>query len=282
MQSLIEEKNRIYDSCIEFEGLNHIGKIILFKQTNRNLSILYARRVLLSLLEQEKEERELFLLENPEMAIKYLKLVYFEAIFNSSQFCNNELLLRVSRIVSYLIEKSETNEKIGEFVELLYKTCIMEPLEELDKKYLNCNESKKKEFFSGMISSESNLEQPYLEFSLHLASLFMKSKNPKMMTKMMKLQILYTLIGLVTKIKGNKSLGWGLLIFCLNYTQFLREWYQANGLGKEEGIPMIFANNNIKLLHNYVNAQKMKEKAGNYSRKTQLAIELLIFLNKFQ
>ena len=113
MQSLIEEKNRIYDGCIEFEGLNNIGKIILFKQTNRNLSILYARRVVLRLLELEKEEKEIFLLENSEIAIKYLKLVYFEAIFNSSQFCNNELLLRVSRIVTDLLEKAPTNEKIA-------------------------------------------------------------------------------------------------------------------------------------------------------------------------
>ena len=92
------------------------------------------------------------------MAIKYLKLVYFEAIFNSSQFCNNELLLRVSRIVTDLLEKAENNEKIAQFVELLYKTCIIEPLEELNKKYLNPTDSKKNECFSGMISSESNLE----------------------------------------------------------------------------------------------------------------------------
>lgn len=172
MQSLIEEKNRMYDACIEFEGLNNIGKIILFKQTNRNLSILYARRVILRLLELEKEDKEIFLLENQELAVKYLKLVYFEAIFNSSQFCNNELLLRVSRIMTYYLEKAETNEKIAEFVELILKTCIVEPLEELEKKYLSNNE-KKGECFSGMISSESNLEQPYLEFSLHLATLFM-------------------------------------------------------------------------------------------------------------
>ena len=74
----------MYDACIDFEGLNSIGKIILFKQTNRNLSILYARRVILRLLELEKEDKENFLLENEELAIKYLKLIYFEAIFNSS------------------------------------------------------------------------------------------------------------------------------------------------------------------------------------------------------
>lgn len=89
-----------------------------------------------------------------------------------------------------------------------------------------------------------------------------------MAKKIVNFQILYTLVGLMTKIKGNKSLGWGLLIFCLNYTQFLREWFKNNGLNAEQGIPMIFANQNVKLIHNFVGALKMKEKSGSYSRKT--------------
>ena len=58
--------------------------MIVITSGSSALSILYARRVILRLLELEKEDKENFLLENEELAIKYLKLIYFEAIFNSS------------------------------------------------------------------------------------------------------------------------------------------------------------------------------------------------------
>lgn len=48
---MTDEKNRLYDSVVDSEGLNDVGKLILFKQTNHNLAIYYARRIILSLLE---------------------------------------------------------------------------------------------------------------------------------------------------------------------------------------------------------------------------------------
>jgi len=52
MQNLVDDKNKLYDEFIDFENLNKVGKLICFKQLSHNLVILYARRIVLSLIEK--------------------------------------------------------------------------------------------------------------------------------------------------------------------------------------------------------------------------------------
>jgi len=95
---------------VDSESLNDVGKLILFKQTNHNLAIYYARRIILSLLESWPANIPNKLLAKKDTAINFLKLISFEGIFSSSAFSNNTLIFRVQKLVKKYFESSSEEE----------------------------------------------------------------------------------------------------------------------------------------------------------------------------
>ena len=279
MQYLLEEKNSLYDILIDFEGLNKIDKIILFDKTNYNLGIYYARRSILRLFEIWPEDVENFLLKDVDLMLKFLKFICFEGIFSSASFCNNILLNRVCNLFNNYFEK---NDKIKEFNDKIFENFVLEPIFNLEKRYV-INENKSGNGYIGKLNNEEEIELASLDFSLKIAELFMKSKNKLISKKMVRLDLLYSILGLITVIKQNKFLGWGVMVFTINFTKFLEE----NMIKEEEENSMcvkmnIFENENFKLLHEYFQMIKAKEKLESHSKKAQILTELMIYLNLFQ
>ena len=295
LQILFDEKNTTYDSCVEFDLVNSVGKVILFKQTNFNLAIYYARRAILSVLEFWPEDKINFIIENSEMSLNFLKLISFEGIFSSSTLQNNILLNRVCKLLAKYLDDNvlSKNKMICSFIDKIFEECVIKPIKELENKYLGDGaKSKKKKnlskdktepednvnYFTGRLNNESEINLPFLDFSLKIAELFIKSKNPEVYKKIIRFDLLFSFLGLITVIRQNKSLGWGLMIFSMKFIDFLKKNHDLN---KDEKINL-FQNSNVKKLHEFLHSCKNREKSDAHSRRTQIVTELMIFLNKLQ
>ena len=279
--NITEEKNRLYDNSIDFEGMNRIGKIILFKQTNYNFSIYHARRAVLNLLENWNSDLEALFLENHEQLLRFVKLICFEAIYSSATFCNNSLINKLKKLLLSFFDFQKTNEKISNFLGIIFEKCVVEPLIELQKKYLVTKSEKhtdKVSSFTGRINNECEIDAPFLDFSLWLAHIYFNSSNEEVSNRMLRLDLLYIILGLLTVIKQNKSLGWGMIAFCLDYMEFLKQNLKKV-MKQDKTIYNLFNQENIIRLHNYLYSLRSREKVEAHSRKTQMLTEILINLN---
>jgi len=276
-----DEKNRLYDNSIEFEGLNRIGKIILFKQTNYNLSIYHARRAVLTLLQNWNSNLESLFFENTDQLLRFMKLISFEAIYSSAIFCNNSLINQMKNLLLKFFDLQKNNKKVSDFLNFIFEKCVVEPLFELQKKYLSQASDKhaeKSSSFTGRINNECEIDAPFLDFSLWLAHIFFNSSNEEISGKMLRLDLLYIILGLLTVIKQNKSLGWGMIVFCLDYLEYLKQ--NLKKLMKADStIFNLFNQEYVIRLHNFLYSLRSREKIEAHSRKTQMITEILINLN---
>lgn len=278
--NITEEKNRLYDNSIDFEAMNRIGKIILFKQTNYNFSIYHARRAILTLLNNWNSNLEDLFFENTEELLRFMKLICFEAIYSSSTFCNNSLINNLKNLLLSFFELQKTNKKVSEFLDLIFNKCVLEPLFDLQKKYLNPNPEKQEKLtsFTGRINNECEIDAPFLDFSLWLAQIYFNSNNEEVSCKMLRLDILYVILGLLTVIKQNKSLGWGMIAFCLDFLEFLKQNLKKM-VKFDKTLLNLFNQENVLRLHNYLYSLRSREKIESHSRKTQMITEIMINLN---
>ena len=277
-----DEKNRLYDNSIEFEGLNRIGKIILFKQTNYNFSIYHARRAMLTLLHNWNSNLESLFFENTDKLLRFMKLICFEAIYSSAIFCNNTLINQMKSLLLKFFELQKTNKKVADFLDVIFEKCIVEPISELQKKYLvqgsEKHNAEKASGFTGRINNECEIDAPFLDFSLWLAHIFFNSQNEEVSGKLLRLDLLYTILGLLTVLRQNKSLGWGMIVFSLDYLEFLKQNLKKL-LKADPTIFNLFNQEYIIRLHNYLYNLRSREKIEAHSRKTQMITEILINLN---
>lgn len=279
--AITEEKNRLYDNSIDFESMNRIGKIILFKQTNYNFSIYHARRAVLTLLNNWNANIEAFILENTDQLLRFMKLICFEAIYSSAIFCNNALINKIKDLLTKFFDLQKENAKIREFLSLLFEKCVVESIFDLQKRHLQGASEKSREktlAFTGRINNECEIEAPFLDFSLWLSHLYFNSVHEEIHEKMLRLDLLYVILGLLTVLKQNKSLGWGMITFCLDYLEFLKANLKKL-VAKDPSIFQLFDQENVLKLHNYLYGLRSREKIEAHSRKTQMISEILINLN---
>lgn len=222
LQKIIDEKNRIYDDCVTFENHSAVQKLILFKHTNHNLSIYYARRAMLSVLEHwdERTVNNYLIQEQGDRLIMLIKLLGFEAIFSCQQLCNSSLMNKLAQLLKYKYLEQTSSSLSNALMEKILNECIKIPLQRLTELYLT--EGQLGEAFTGRTTSESDIQQPQLDFALKMCEIFMSSKNAHVLTKMLDLNLLYIPIGLIPVIKQNKQLVWGVGLFCLKFIQFFK------------------------------------------------------------
>lgn len=399
---LSEEKNRLYDSLVDVEGSNRIGKIILFKQTSHNLTIYYARRALLLLLESSAT---LPLLPTQSL-LRFIKLLSFEAIFSSSVFCDSALLIRLRTFLLSLFKRANDNPKLVPIIDILFQNTVLNPLSELESKYLGSKreegrreglrkdelgkkeeeslkstdvkpikeelnkkliekgdgpinkeekkdgkkegkkEGKKSEedeyakklaekaayakpsqpilkkeeiksntisennkpnsnlnkgqvssqeegrkedggerrkegegpkwAFNGKLNNESEIDKPFLDFSLWMAQTFCSCGVAEVEAKMVRTDVLFSVIGLVTVIRQNKSLIWGVMTFLMDYIEFLK---RNLALLLSSSSFHLYSSSHVLRLHSYLHLLKSKEKSESHSKKTQMLAEVLLNLN---
>ena len=157
LQKANTEKNRKYDALIAFESLDQIHKLILFKQLNYSLTVYYARRVLLNLIEKWSDDIPMHFITDSnhhQKFIMFLKLVINEAAHASGTFCNNTLINHIKKILESLFSKESTNKDISHFLDVLLSESVIKPLEDLEKTYV-VKPPKKKEVASPIKSEQS-------------------------------------------------------------------------------------------------------------------------------
>ena len=282
MTNVIEEKNKLYDELIDFEDTNDIGKLIVFKHLNYNILIFYARRAVLNLLEKwPKDVENDFLVDEKSQGefLGLIKRLSIEAIFSSCSFGNNDLLNRIKNLFNFVFSAEAKSEQGVSFVDKLFQEHVeqsLNSLEKIVKSHISTDNKDAGGKFNTRLPSEIDIEHPCLDYSLWVLQNMLNSPNVR--AKALKLDILYTLFGLIPAIKNNKYLLWGVLVFCLKVVNAVRE----NLSIFETQDKNILNNEKVKSLYNYFFLLKNKEKVESLSRRTQLLSELIINLNRLQ
>jgi len=65
------------------------------------------------------------------------------------------------------------------------------------------------------------LDQPFLEYALKLIDIIIFSKNLEFGNKILHIDLLYIILGLITVIRQNKFLGWSMMIFSMKFIKFI-------------------------------------------------------------
>ena len=291
-QKICEKKNKLYDLSVDTEKASSLNKVIIFKQTNHNLSIYNARRAVLSLLElwPKKELSKNFILKSAEIYVPLFKLLTFEGIFSSNTFCNNKLLVRVSKLMIKYFDEISNEKIISDFIDKIFEKCVLNPIFALEEKFskkkeekttknLNEENNENRILYNGKINDENEMDIPFLDFSLKLAELFIKSNSHRVYAKMLRFDLLFSLLGIATIINDNKELLWGLMLFIMKFTDFLDK--KRDNFSSQE--INLLQNKNLQKFHKFLNLCKNSEgDESSLSKRTQIATELLIFLNKLQ
>ena len=302
LQNVSEQRNRKYDDLIAFESMNQIGKLILFKQLNYSLTILYARRILLNLVEKWSDDIPMYFITDSKYHAKFiafLKLVVNEAMLSSGTFCNNNLILHVQKILNALFAKEAGNPEVAKFIDVLLAESVFKPLEELEKNYVTkpaagakkAAKTEKKDdknaltvkSYSGRELPEFEIDRPSLEYSILIAGFFLNSDKESVSKRVLRFDILYKLFGLIPVIKNNRSLLWGTQVFALNMIdRFISNVSQID-LKAPENLPhLLLSHQHVITLHEYFYKLKQREKEDSFSRRTQILSEILINLNRLR
>ena len=294
LQAATEEKNKNYDELLDFEGMNRIGKLVLFKQLCYNLSIFYARRTLLNLLERWSDDVPIQMINEPALQtpfLTFIKLVSNEGIFSSSSFCNNDLIRKIRKILENIFGKESQNKVLSGFIDKLISEGVRQPIDQLAKKFADhaaqtkkggkgkgADDSKDTTYYSGKNTNESEIAEPNLDYSLWLAQTVLNSSSESVKKRIYNLDVLYQLFGFIPSIRFNRSLLWGVLIFCLD----VLDKFITNIDMLELQSKNILNHPNVVVLHDFFDALKGREKIESLSRRTQITCEILINLNRLQ
>ena len=302
LQNLADEKNKLYDDLIDFESMNKIGRLVLFKKLTHNLSVFYARRIIIHILENWSDDSKVVFVTDKTLFpkfLRFLKLTTVEATFSSTNFCNNHLINKVEKILHKLLSKESRIGGESAFNEVFFDQVIMNPIVSIENEFgirLNkilgaddkSNKKKKsarrkkikvnQKFYTGSISNENDIENPSLDYSLWMAQVMLLSPAEETSKKVYRLDLLYLLLGIIPSIRNNRSLLWGVLIFALNMIDKFTT--KPDLLDVKDA--RILEHPNVKLLHDFFDALKDKEKVDALSRRTQIISEILVNLNRLQ
>jgi hypothetical protein len=130
--------------------------------------------------------------------------------------------------------------------------------------------------FNGKLNNESEIDKPFLDFSLWMAQTFCSCGVADVEAKMVRTDVLFSVVGLVTVIRQNKSLIWGVMTFLLDYIEFLK---RNLTLLLSSSSLHLYSSSHVLRLHSYLHLLKSKEKSESHSKKTQMLAEVLLNIN---
>jgi len=153
--------------------------MIVFKQTNYNFSLLYARRSLLNIIrnwpkgvpliqENNKEQRE--------NLFKFFKIIANEAIYSSNELCNRKLVFQISDTIQFLLSNEKHYVLDEHFVDDFISSLITGPIDELKCKYLDKNTGN---FSHTKSTGEQSIENPNIEIALWLIQVIASTSKTK-------------------------------------------------------------------------------------------------------
>ena len=316
LQNIADEKNKLYDDLIDFEGMNKIGRLVLFKRLTHNLSILYARRIIVNLLENWSEDSKVTFITDPALFpkfLRFLKLTTVEAMFSSTNFCNNTLINKIEKIIhKFLMKESSSGD--SSFVNTFFDQVVLKPVVEIENTYgikldkatvvkdkkeepsasLSKKAKKKaarqpksnkvkieQKFYSGSIANETEIDTSSLDYSLWMAQVLLQSSSETISRKIYRIDFLYLLLGIIPSIRNNRSLLWGVLIFALNMIDKFTTKTDLLDVSELKESKLL-DHPNVKLLHEFFEQLQAKEKNDAMSRRTQIVSEILVNLNRLQ
>lgn len=122
------------------------------------------------------------------------------------------------------------------------------------------------------------MEEPNIEIALWLIQA-LNDSSPALQSKLQRFDILFTIIGLIPHLKGNKELVWGMLIFTLDMIGKLIENFTQHYSNQELQDLKIFSGGYVAQLHKYFHRVSSLESDNEWSKRTQLMGEVLLQLN---
>lgn len=129
--------NAVYDSLTTIEGLSFSTQMIVFKQTNYNLALLFARRSLLNMMMNWPKGQTLFSNDAAkENFFKLVKILCNEAIFSSNALCNRKLLFDVANMLKHFLTHLEDYNLKETFVDEFLERMILTPVTQLEERWL--------------------------------------------------------------------------------------------------------------------------------------------------
>jgi len=263
----------------------------LFKTINEKISILYLRRILISIViklvqqleensqneknlnnncDKEKAENILTLIPE-EYFLKNLKLLTNEGLFSNSINYGSDLLLQIKESLIKLFSNNK-HKKVLEITDRLTK----DTYRDLEKIL-----SGKIEHYDFVTNNEDSiLKKPVLFFSIwNLMIMNEYSKNKPEYN-----YIFNILSGVVLKIKDNKQIRWFLLDLLIQFINRIfinikSDLELARNLTNEKSFKCI---ENINKLRIFLDESIAKESKKSLSKRSQMICELLINLEELE
>jgi alpha-tubulin suppressor-like RCC1 family protein len=302
-----DKKSSIPEYFEEMDIPEKADKYLIYKifiSINEKISILYTRRILISivaklienlepinsndenkitnnnLLELESSENKMsnskaekIISLIPEDAlIKTLKLLTNEGLFSNTINYGSDLLLQIKEILTKLYTNTKKTKKISEITDKLTSNVYSEL-----EKILN---SKLESYDFYTLNEHAILNKPVLFFSIwNLMIMNEYSRNKPEYT-----YIFNILSGVVMKIKDNKQIRWFLLDLLIQFTNKISISLKTDleltlNLASEKPIKNI---ENVNKLRIFFDESIAKEAKKNLSKRSQMICELLIYLEELE
>lgn len=282
-----EEKMSIipefYEDMLIAEKADNYLIYNVFKSLNDKILILYARRIIITLLSKfienlenesadTKAISEVIISQIPgDCLLKNLKLLTNEGLFSNTVNFGSELLLEIKS----LLVKIFSNNK-NKHVNLISEKLTKLTFEDLEK-ILN-GKIQNYDFYT--INEESILNKPVLFFAIWNLMIMNEHSNRKA-------EHIYTfniLSGVVLKIKDNKQIRWFLIDLLIQFTHKLYAHLKDDmelmiNLSSEKSLKNI---ENINKLRLFLDESISKESKKNLSKRSQMICELLIYLEELE
>ena len=280
------EKNNENYSDLEKElfinsNLDKSNLFLIYKNLNKRISILYSRRLILTLLKislnnNEEKNLEMFVESaSKEDLYNIIKLLVHEGFFINSLELGSDLLLSIKKLILNL--NSSKNPKNQEIITYFIHKC----LEEI--KYVNESTSFS---FKTNYSNESDIsEKPYIFFNIWFLMILSDAQENSCIENLHKncINIFNSLGGLITKIKNNKELRWFVLDTIIFYCQSVLSTLNSNNkniileqMREENVIKFELIPNILKL--ELILKELMYTEGLNPSKRFQMTNEILILI----
>ena len=280
------EKNTGSDNDLEKElfinpTLDKSNLFMIYKNLSKRISILYSRRLILSLLKiclNNNEEKNLNIFiesASKEDLYNIIKLLIHEGLFIKSLELGSDLLSSIKNLLLKL--NSSKNPKCQEIISYFIDKCIE------DLKYIN--ESSPFPFKTNFLNESEISTKPYLFFNIWLIMILSDIKENSNIENLHKncISIFNLLSGIIIKIKNNKELRWYILDTFIFYCQSVLSILNSNNKNiileqiKKEDIIKFELNPNILKLELIIKELSLRE-GKETSKRTQMTTEILILI----
>ena len=280
------EKNNEDYNDLEKELFLNISKdksnlFIIYKNLNKRISILYSRRLILTLLKiclnnNDEKNLEMFVESvSKEDLYNIIKLLVHEGFFIKSLELGSDLLLSIKNLLLKL--NSSKNPKNQEIITYFIHKCLE------DIKYVDESSSFS---FRTNYSNECDIsEKPYIFFNIWFIMILSDTQENSCIENLHKncINIFNLLGGLIIKIKDNKELRWFVLDTIIFYCQSVLSTLNSDNkniileqMKKENIIKFELIPNILKL--EVILKELINTEGENPSKRFQMLTEILILI----